>query len=191
MGAIGSDSIAPRNQEGIPMIRRAFTMRLQPGKLAEYKHFHDNVWPELVAEIENSGIATMTIFENDPVLFLYSEVMDENAWDKLWRTKIHDKWSEEAMNPLMFFRDNGIVDSSTLREVFHLETKAGAARRPTLVERSPWSPGRAGVSVNAPLFGSRPMAPRWCLSPAARRLWRRQQAASAKKAGAPRWWRQT
>jgi len=25
------------------MIRRAFTMRLQPGKLAEYKHFHDNV----------------------------------------------------------------------------------------------------------------------------------------------------
>ena len=34
------------------MIRRAFTMRLQPGKLAEYKHFHDNVWPELVAEIE-------------------------------------------------------------------------------------------------------------------------------------------
>ncbi len=32
------------------------------------------------------------------------------------------------MNPLMFFRDDGIVDSSTLREVFHLETKAGAAR---------------------------------------------------------------
>ena len=128
MRAIGSNSIAPRNQEGIPMIRRAFTMRLQPGKLAEYKHFHDNVWPELVAEIEKSGIATMTIFENDPVLFLYSEIIDENAWDKLWRTKIHDKWSEEAMNPLMFFRDDGIVDSSTLREVFHLETKAGAAR---------------------------------------------------------------
>ena len=103
-------------------------MRLQAGKLAEYKHFHDNVWPELVAEIERSGIATMTIFENDPVLFLYSEIVDENAWDKLWHTKIHDKWSEEAMNPLMFFRDDGIVDSSTLREVFHLETKAAAKR---------------------------------------------------------------
>ena len=110
------------------MIRRAFTMRLQAGKLAEYKHFHDNVWPELVAEIERSGIATMTIFENDPVLFLYSEIVDENAWDKLWHTKIHDKWSEEAMNPLMFFRDDGIVDSSTLKEVFHLETKAAAKR---------------------------------------------------------------
>jgi L-rhamnose mutarotase len=110
------------------MIRRAFTMRLQAGKLAEYERFHDNVWPELVAEIERSGIATMTIFENDPVLFLYSEIVDENAWDKLWHTKIHDKWSEEAMNPLMFFRDDGIVDSSTLREVFHLETKAAAKR---------------------------------------------------------------
>jgi L-rhamnose mutarotase len=110
------------------MIRRAFTMRLQAGKLAEYKHFHDNVWPELVAEIERSGIATMTIFENDPVLFLYSEIVNEDAWDKLWHTKIHDKWSEEAMNPLMFFRDDGIVDSSSLREIFHLETKAAAKR---------------------------------------------------------------
>jgi L-rhamnose mutarotase len=109
------------------MIRRAFAMRLQPGKLAEYKRFHDNVWPELVAEIEKSGIASMTIFENDPVLFLYSEIVDESAWDKLWRTKIHDKWSEEAMNPLMFFRDDGIVDSTSLREIFHLETKAGAS----------------------------------------------------------------
>jgi L-rhamnose mutarotase len=110
------------------MIRRAFTMRLQAGKLAEYKHFHDNVWPQLVAEIERSGIATMTIFENDPVLFLYSEIVNEDAWDKLWHTKIHDKWSEEAMNPLMFFRDDGIVDSSSLREIFHLETKAAAKR---------------------------------------------------------------
>lgn len=108
------------------MIRRAFTMRLQPGKLGEYKRFHDNVWPELVTEIEKSGIASMTIFENDPVLFLYSEIVDESAWDKLWGTKIHDKWSQEAMNPLMFFRDDGIVDSSTLREIFHLETKARA-----------------------------------------------------------------
>lgn len=110
------------------MIRRAFTMRLQAGKLAEYKHFHDNVWPQLVAEIERSGIATMTIFENDPVLFLYSEIVNEDAWDRLWHTKIHDKWSEEAMNPLMFFRDDGIVDSSSLREIFHLETKAAGKR---------------------------------------------------------------
>ena len=28
-----------------------------------------------------------TIFENDPVLFLYSEIADEDAWDRLWHTR--------------------------------------------------------------------------------------------------------
>ena len=115
-------------------------MRLQPGKLAEYKHFHYNVWPELVAEIEKSGIASMTIFENDPVLFLYLEIIDENAWDELWRTKIHDRWSREAMNPLMFFRDDGIVDSSTLRGGLPPGNQSRRRRDDgILVERSPWS----------------------------------------------------
>jgi len=106
------------------MIRRAFVMRLKPGALAEYKRHHDNIWPELVAEIEKSGIAHFTVFENDPMLVLYSEIYDEQAWDKLWHSEIHDKWSE-IMNPLMLFRDDGIVDSTEVREVFHFEAKAG------------------------------------------------------------------
>ena len=108
------------------MIRRAFTMRLQPGSLAQYRRWHDEIWPEMVAEIEKSGIASMTIFENDPVLFLYSEITDEAAWDRLWHSSIHDRWSE-LMNPLMEFRPDGIVDSTEVREVFHLETNAGKA----------------------------------------------------------------
>lgn len=105
------------------MIRRAFTMRLKPGKLAEYKAHHDNIWSELVAEIERQGIASMTIFEKDPQLFLYSEIRDEAAWDRLWASPIHDRWSE-LMNPLMEFRPDGIVESTQVREVFHLETGA-------------------------------------------------------------------
>jgi L-rhamnose mutarotase len=105
------------------MIRRAFTMRLKPGGLSEYKQHHANIWSELVEEIERQGIAQITIFERDPVLFLYSEIKDEAAWDRLWRTEIHDKWGE-IMNPLMEFNDEGIVDSSELREVFNLRTGA-------------------------------------------------------------------
>ena len=45
------------------MIRRAFTMRLKPGGLAEYRGHHDKIWPELVDEIERQGIAQITIFE--------------------------------------------------------------------------------------------------------------------------------
>ena len=29
------------------MIRRAFTLRLKPGSFAGYKHYHDNIWPDL------------------------------------------------------------------------------------------------------------------------------------------------
>ena len=105
------------------MIRRAFTMRLKPGGLDEYKQHHDHIWRELVEEIQRQGIAQITIFERDPILFLYSEIRDEAAWDRLWHTAIHDKWGE-IMNPLMEFNDNGIVDSSELGEVFHLKTDA-------------------------------------------------------------------
>lgn len=103
------------------MIRRAFTMRLKPGGLAEYRRHHDEIWPELVAEIERQGIGQITIFENDPVLFLYSEITDEGAWDRLWHSAIHDKWGE-VMEPLMEFNDDGIVDSTEIGEIFHLET---------------------------------------------------------------------
>ncbi|HWE61545.1 MAG TPA: L-rhamnose mutarotase [Chloroflexota bacterium] len=102
------------------MIRKTFVMRLKPGALAEYKRHHDQIWPELVAEIGASGIHSMTIVEEDPVLVLYSEIETEDAWDRLWHSAVHDRWAE-LMNPLMAFRADGLVDSRTLEEVFHLE----------------------------------------------------------------------
>ena len=65
------------------MIRRTFTMRLKSGGLEEYRRHHASIWAELVAEIEKQGIAQISIFENDPHLFLYSEITDEEAWDRL------------------------------------------------------------------------------------------------------------
>jgi len=108
------------------VIRRAFTLRLKPGAFAKYKRYHDNIWPELVREIETSGIAQITTFADDLQLFLYSEIYDEKGWDKLWNSKIHDEWAE-CMKPLMQFRSDGKVDAGPLREIFHLETAAGQA----------------------------------------------------------------
>jgi L-rhamnose mutarotase len=105
------------------MIRRAFTLRLEPGALAQYKAHHDAIWPELVAEIERSGIATMTAFVADPVVFYYSEIRDPEAWDRLWHTDVHDRWGE-LMKPLMAFNAEGIVDAGELTEIFHLDTAA-------------------------------------------------------------------
>ena len=85
---------------------------------------HDAIWAELIAELEKSGIADMTIFENDPVLVMYSVITDVEAWDRLWHSEVHDRWAV-LMNPLMEFNSDGIVNSTELREVFHLETNAG------------------------------------------------------------------
>jgi L-rhamnose mutarotase len=103
------------------MIRRAFTMRLKPDSLDEYKHHHDNIWPELVAEIERAGIASITTFQRDLDLFLVSEIADEAAWDKLWTSEVHRRWAD-VMQPLMHLREDGIVDAGELTEVFHLTT---------------------------------------------------------------------
>jgi len=85
---------------------------------------HDAIWAEMIAELEKSGIADMTIFENDPVLVLYSVITDVEAWDRLWHSEVHDRWAV-LMNPLMEFNSDGIVNSTELREVFHLQTNAG------------------------------------------------------------------
>ncbi|MCC7264607.1 MAG: L-rhamnose mutarotase [Candidatus Latescibacteria bacterium] len=105
------------------MIRRAFTMKLKPGAMAEYKRHHDEIWAELVAEVRRSGIATITTFEADPVLFLFSEITDEGAWNRLWTSDVHRRWGE-VMEPLMHFKD-GVVDAGELREIFRLDTGLG------------------------------------------------------------------
>ena len=116
------------------LIRRAFTLRLKPGSFAKYKRYHDNIWPELVREIQASGIAQITTFADGLQLFLYSEIYDQQGWDKLWSSKIHDEWAER-MKPLMQFRPDGKVDAGPLREIFHLETAARQPRKKSKPKR--------------------------------------------------------
>jgi L-rhamnose mutarotase len=106
------------------MIRRAFTMRLKEGSLAEYKDHHDTIaqkWPDLVAEIEKSGIATISTFQSGLNLFLYSEIVDEQAWSQLWNSPTHQRWAK-LMQPLMHLLPDGTVDAGELTEIFHLDT---------------------------------------------------------------------
>lgn len=101
-------------------MRQAFVMRLKPGALAEYTRHHDELWPELAAEIRTCGITKIATFEADPMLFLYSEVEDAGAWDRLWDTEVHKRWGE-VMEPLMEFGDDGKVKASFMRQVFDFD----------------------------------------------------------------------
>jgi L-rhamnose mutarotase len=120
------DSATAAESAPTTLVRRAFTMRLKPGALAEYTRQHDAIWPELVAEIERQGIGQITIFELDPMLVLYSECRDMEAFDRLWHTAVHERWGE-VMAQLMDYDEDGIVSTKPLREIWHLETAALAA----------------------------------------------------------------
>ena len=50
------------------MKRHAFTMRLKPGTVAEYKRRHDEIWPELAAAIRAAGISDYSIFLDEATL---------------------------------------------------------------------------------------------------------------------------
>jgi L-rhamnose mutarotase len=103
------------------LLRKAFLLRLTPGSLDAYVEHHRTLpqkWPELAAEIARNGIATITIFEIDPEnLVLFSEIRDEDAWDRFWSTPAHEAWGE-VMKPLMHYGDDGRVASWPITEVW-------------------------------------------------------------------------
>ena len=107
------------------MIRRAYTIQLAPGALAEYTQKHDEIWPELVEEFRRQGIAQLTAFVADPVVFYYAEVVDEDAFERLFQTAVHDRWAEEFTD-LIAFDEDGQVSAPFMTEIFHLETAANA-----------------------------------------------------------------
>jgi L-rhamnose mutarotase len=104
-------------------MRKAFLLRLKPGTLDQYVYWHDNIWPELQAEIANQGIAEITLYNLDDMIVLVSEVRDPEAWMRLWDSDVHHRWGE-LMNDFMHYRDVGVVDSRELKEIWHFEPAA-------------------------------------------------------------------
>ena len=54
------------------MKRNAFKMKLKPGKIAEYKKRHDEIWPELAAELRAAGVSDYSIFLDEETLELFA-----------------------------------------------------------------------------------------------------------------------
>lgn len=58
----------------------AFKMKLHPGKLAEYKKRHDEIWPELVTLLREAGVSDYSIHLDEETGILFAV---------LWRTVPH------------------------------------------------------------------------------------------------------
>ena len=104
------------------MTRHAFKMRLKPGVVAEYKKRHDEIWPELAAELRAAGVSDYSIFLDEETLRLFAvqKLSDKNSAAVLPNSPIVRKWWD-YMAPLMETHSDNSPVAKPLKEVFHLD----------------------------------------------------------------------
>lgn len=96
-------------------------MQLFPGMREEYKKRHDEIWPELVVLLKETGISDYSIFLDDTTnsLFGVMQVSDALALDKLPEQPIMKRWWAHMKDIMASNPDNSPV-SIPLDEVFYL-----------------------------------------------------------------------
>jgi len=101
--------------------RVAFKMNLFPGKEAEYKKRHDEIWPELQALLKEKGISDYSIFldESTNSLFGVLNVTDPQNLDTLPQQEVMQRWWS-YMADIMEANENSSPVSVPLKEVFYL-----------------------------------------------------------------------
>ena len=104
------------------MTRHAFTMKLKPGCIEEYKGRHDALWPELAAALREAGVSDYSIFLDEQTLTLFAvqKRTDAHTADQLPSHPVVQRWWAH-MAPLMETHPDNAPVSSPLREVFHLD----------------------------------------------------------------------
>lgn len=102
------------------MIRNAFKMKLKAGCELEYKKRHDEIWPELSAELTAAGVSDYSIFLDEETLTLFAvqKLSDDHTSDRLPGTDIVKKWWAYMSDIMETNPDNSPVCVS-LKEVFH------------------------------------------------------------------------
>ena len=104
------------------MRRAAFTMKLKPGFEAEYRRRHDEVWPNLVKELEAAGVSDYSIYldPSTQTLFAFQKVKDHDTSALLPSRPIVKKWWKYMADIMETNPDNSPVQVA-LTEVFHMD----------------------------------------------------------------------
>ena len=101
--------------------RVAFRMKLHPGKTAEYKKRHDEIWPDLKALLKGAGIEDYSIFLDEETndLFGVLKLTDQKKMKDLAQHPVMKKWWAYMKDIMESNPDNSPV-SIPLKEVFYL-----------------------------------------------------------------------
>lgn len=97
------------------MERVAFRLKLKPGKRAEYRKMHDEIWPEMLEVLVEARISNYTIWCSGDDLFGYYEVSDRAHSNKvLASSPVVAKWNEIMTN--IYYPDID-PETGTVREM--------------------------------------------------------------------------
>lgn len=104
------------------MERIGFVMQVQPGREAEYRRRHADVWPELLAALTDAGARNYSIFLRGSALFGYLEVEDfERFRAAMAASPVNDRWQAEMAGLIDPMTDPATGFHQRLDEVFHLD----------------------------------------------------------------------
>ena len=103
------------------MQRHAFKMYLNPGQEAEYIRRHDEIWPELVVLLRETGISNYSIHldRESMVLFGYLERRDDHGMDDLPNHPVMRRWWA-WMGDIMRTNPDGSPVAVALDETFFM-----------------------------------------------------------------------
>lgn len=104
------------------MQRFFFTFRLKPGTEDEYKRRHDEVWPEMLEALRESGISNYTLFRRGLDIYAYAECEPDarTAFAKMGATEVDRRWSR-WFEEILDFRFDEQGEPITAEEIWHLD----------------------------------------------------------------------
>jgi L-rhamnose mutarotase len=103
-------------------MNHAFRMQLKPGVVKEYRRRHDEIWPDLVQLLHESGIYDYSIFLDEETLHLFAvlKLREPNTRESLPEHPVMRRWWE-TMRDLMQTHADGRPMEWPLVPLFHLD----------------------------------------------------------------------
>ena len=100
--------------------RIAFRMKVHPGRIAEYKKRHDEIWPELTQALRDAGVSDYSIWHDPETDYLFATLMraEGHTMAALPTTEINRRWWK-FMADIMDYNDDGTPQVVELAQVFH------------------------------------------------------------------------
>lgn len=104
------------------MERTCFVIEIRPEAAEEYEQRHRDIWPEMAAAIEASGIHNFTGFLRGHEVIYYAECEPDvaTAFGTLARDPVNDRWTA-SFGDIITTRDDGEGNLAFLAQVAHLD----------------------------------------------------------------------